>query len=284
MRDNFQKSLDLVLQHEGGFVNHPADPGGATNKGITQAVYDAYRRNQGLSKQSVLHIRNDEVANIYRTQYWNAVRGDDLPAGVDYAVFDYAVNSGAKRAKEELQRTLGGVDVDGQIGDLTLAAVREACSEGTGEEDLILDYCARRTRFLKSLKTYATFGRGWMRRVNGERDGFQINDHGVVDLAILMARDDLTYPLPTVRQAEGKAQEADIATTKDPIKVGTIISTIGVSGQTVISAADQVKPHISEGIIGRAALVVFLALMVAGVALIAWTSYEKIRELKVSRT
>lgn len=159
MKANLENALRLVLKHEGGFVNHPADPGGATNKGVTQKVYDAYRKRKGLGTQSVRGITADEVAEIYKRQYWDTVKGDDLPSGLDYAVFDYAVNSGPRRAIQDLQRELG-VTPDGIVGQLTLAAIA-----GQDVFGLIDRLCARRLRFLRGLKHYKTFGRGWERRV-----------------------------------------------------------------------------------------------------------------------
>ena len=94
MKENFDLALRALLKLEGGYVNHPADPGGATNKGVTQAVYDDWRAARGLMKQSVRLIAPPEVSAIYRKQYWDAVSGDKLPSGLDYAVFDFAVNSG----------------------------------------------------------------------------------------------------------------------------------------------------------------------------------------------
>lgn len=191
---NYKPSLSLVLAHEGGFVNHPKDPGGATNKGVTQAVYDSYRKLKGLPLQSVKFIVSDEVAEIYQKQYWRQVKGDDLPAGLDYAVFDFGVNSGVSRAVRYLQRLVGVPD-DAIIGNGTLSAVYEAARKD--EEKLIATYCANRLAFLKSLATFATFGKGWTRRVVGYQAGIQKTDSGVLDYAIYMARDDLTFALPT---------------------------------------------------------------------------------------
>lgn len=159
MRENLEAALRQVLVHEGGYVNHPADPGGATNQGVTQRVYDAYRTRKGLKPQSVRGISPDEVATIYKRQYWDAVKGDDLPAGLDYAVFDYAVNSGPKQAILDLQRVLG-VTADGIIGNVTLAAISDADAFA-----VIDDLCARRMAFLRRLKHWPTFGRGWSHRV-----------------------------------------------------------------------------------------------------------------------
>lgn len=160
---NFDRALSLVLVHEGGYVNHPADPGGATNKGITQATYNAWRKSRGLATRSVKSITNAEVATIYRNNYWNAIRGDDLPSGVDYMAFDFAVNSGPRRSAQYLQRVVG-VDDDGKIGPVTLAAV--AKHDAVSVINLVLD---RRLAWLKTLTTWKTFGKGWSNRIAGVR-------------------------------------------------------------------------------------------------------------------
>lgn len=187
---NFKPSLTLVLSHEGGYVNHPKDPGGATDKGITQRVYDAYRRLNGLKVQSVAKITLGEAAAIYKQQYWNAILADRLPVGVDYAAFDFAVNSGVGRAVRYLQLCVG-VAVDGHLGNVTILAINEA-----SPQELILNLCSRRMGFLKSLDTYATFGRGWRRRVIGNQDGAQHDDIGVIDYAMNMAGANMILPKP----------------------------------------------------------------------------------------
>ncbi|WP_246677573.1 glycosyl hydrolase 108 family protein [Mesorhizobium sp. B2-3-12] len=108
-----------MLAHEGGYSNHPADPGGATMKGVTQRVYDGYRKSKGLSTRSVKGIQTAELNEIYDRQYWDAVKGDLLPAGVDYVVFDGAVNSGPGRSIMWLQQALrpaykGPIDLHGR--------------------------------------------------------------------------------------------------------------------------------------------------------------------------
>lgn len=158
MENNFNKCLKLVLLSEGSFVNHPADPGGATNKGVTQAVYDDWRNNAGQPKQSVRHITDAEVSAIYRRNYWDKVRGDDLPCGLDYAVFDFAVNSGVSRAARYLQACVGTAQ-DGVVGPKTIATI-------TDTAETIHALCERRRSFLMQLPTFPTFGRGWMRRIN----------------------------------------------------------------------------------------------------------------------
>lgn len=163
MRDNYAASLAAVLVHEGGYVNHPRDPGGATNKGVTQRVYDDFRQRKGLPPRSVRSLEQSEVEAIYRKQYWDTVKGDELPKGVDYCVFDFAVNSGTHRASRYLQRAVGAAE-DGQIGPVTLKAVN-AMEPGC----LIDGICNARMTFLKGLSTFDVFGKGWTRRVEDVR-------------------------------------------------------------------------------------------------------------------
>lgn len=159
MDRNFQRSLSLVLKWEGGFVNHPKDPGGATNKGITLATFRRYVKRNG-TVDDLKRITDAQVSTVYRKQYWDAVKGDDLPSGVDYAVFDFAVNSGPARAAKYLQAAVG-VTQDGKIGPVTIAAAR-----GMNAADLVAAICAKRMAFLKGLRTWPTFGKGWTNRVN----------------------------------------------------------------------------------------------------------------------
>lgn len=161
---SFAPALARVLAHEGGYSNHPADPGGPTMRGITQKVYDAFRRAAGTPLRPVRGIAEDELRAIYRRQYWDAVRADDLPPGLDYCVFDAAVNSGPAQAAKWLQRALG-VTADGQVGALTLDAARAA----PDLRRVIDDMCARRLVMLRALKTWPVFGIGWARRVGDVR-------------------------------------------------------------------------------------------------------------------
>jgi lysozyme family protein len=154
--------LKLVLAHEGGYVDHPKDPGGATNKGITIATFRRYVKRDG-TKDDLRRISDADVARIYKRHYWDAVRGDDLPDGLDYATFDFAVNSGTGRAPKYLQRVLG-VAQDGVIGPATLKAAHAA-----NVPFAIDQLCDDRMAFLRSLKTFSTFGRGWTSRVSGVR-------------------------------------------------------------------------------------------------------------------
>lgn len=160
MKDNFQNSLALVLINEGGFVNHPRDPGGATNCGVTQKVYDHFRAEENLPIRSVKFINTVEIGMIYKHDYWGPVHADELPYGIDYCVFDFGVNSGPGRAIRALQRALGVKD-DGFLGPRSYAALA-----ASNHDDVIEKICADRMGFLERLPTWEIFGDGWKHRVN----------------------------------------------------------------------------------------------------------------------
>ena len=155
MKENYPQALKQVLKYEGGYVDHPKDPGGPTNKGITQAVYDAWQKKNGLPTQSVRNISDAAVAAIYKQQYWDAISGDDLPSGVDFAVFDFAVNSGVSRAAKYLQAVVG-VTQDGQIGPQTIQATKTYVAMAVTN---------KRLSFMQSLAIWSTFGKGWSARI-----------------------------------------------------------------------------------------------------------------------
>lgn len=167
MKTNYNYIIDQVLVSEGGYVDHPSDPGGATNMGITHRTLAAWRNISPytkLPKSEIKNLGNVEAKAIYRQNYWNAVRGDDLPSGLDYAVFDFGVNSGPSRAIIALQRLLGVAD-DGVMGPLTI----KAANDNKDLKTLINRYQDDRLRFLKSLSTFGVFGKGWSSRVERVR-------------------------------------------------------------------------------------------------------------------
>lgn len=157
-RSNFDACMAEVFRHEGGFVNHPRDPGGATNLGVTHATLRAWR-GRPVSVEDVRNLSRDEAKAIYRARYWDAVRGDELPVGLDLVTFDPAVNSGPARGARWLQKALG-VTADGRVGPITVDAAQQAAPVAT-----IKDACKRRMGFLRGLRTWDAFGRGWSRRV-----------------------------------------------------------------------------------------------------------------------
>lgn len=155
---SFPAALAHVLKYEGGWADHPRDPGGATMKGVTLATYSAWLK-RPATKAELKAIPDVHLNTIYRQNYWGAIRGDDLPAGVDLVVFDFAVNSGPGRAAKHLQMALG-IPVDGAIGPVTLQHARAADPRAVIEQ-----VTGQRLAFLKSLPTWPTFGRGWGARV-----------------------------------------------------------------------------------------------------------------------
>lgn len=161
--ERFARCLEHVLAAEGGYADHPRDPGGATKYGITHKTLARWRKISPwwqLPKSAVQQLSRGEAGLIYRSIYWTRVRGADLPAGLDLALFDYAVNSGPVRAIKALQ-TILGVKADGWIGPLTLGALK-----GRPIGPLIAALCDSRLSFLQRLAIFATFGRGWSRRVS----------------------------------------------------------------------------------------------------------------------
>lgn len=159
---NFTEALEHVLKHEGGFVNHPKDPAGITNLGVTIAVWEEWVGRKSSEKE-MRSLTPEMVAPLYKQKYWDRVKADDLPSGVNYAVFDAGVNSGTGRAAKWLQEAVGAIP-DGAIGEKTLAKVKAHDADA-----LVNAYCDNRLNFLKGLKTFDTFGKGWTRRVEEVR-------------------------------------------------------------------------------------------------------------------
>lgn len=155
----FETCLPLILVHEGGYVDNKHDNGGATNLGVTQATLAAWR-DHPVTKADVKALTPAIVAPIYEANFWKACAADRMPDGLDYALFDFAVNSGPGRAKKYLQLA-AGVAADGAIGPATLAAVFKI-----GPREMIKRLTAKRQDFLKALSDYVHFGPGWWRRVN----------------------------------------------------------------------------------------------------------------------
>jgi lysozyme family protein len=158
MKANFDAALAQVLKSEGGYVNNPKDPGGMTNLGCTRAVWEEYVGHP-VSEADMRALTPALVGPLYKRKYWDKVAGDQLPSGLDYAVFDAAINSGPGRAAKWLQE-LVGVTADGAIGPGTLAAVGKIPTQ-----TLIAHYNDKRLQFLESLPQWDTFGKGWGNRV-----------------------------------------------------------------------------------------------------------------------
>ena len=162
MRENFAASLANVLRHEGGFVKHPADPGGATNKGITLASYSKFLA-KDATEEELKAIPDRHVEVIYGRDYWGKVAADELPSGLDYCVFDMAVNSGPSRAIKLLQNLVGATP-DGVFGPATKRLV-QIWYQDRGAANCIAAYNAARQHYVESLPTFSAFGKGWIRRI-----------------------------------------------------------------------------------------------------------------------
>lgn len=159
MKSNFDKALAAVLHHEGGFVHILSDPGGMTNLGCTKTTWEEWVGHP-VDEKTMRALTPADVAPLYKRKYWEKIKGDELPNGIDYAVFDAAINSGPGRAVKWLQGCVGA-DMDGALGPKTLALVTAA-----NQKELVEDYAKRRLSFLTDLPTWSTFGKGWNRRVS----------------------------------------------------------------------------------------------------------------------
>jgi len=182
----YDEALRRLLAHEGGYTNHPSDPGGPTKFGIALADYRRYIKPDATAAD-VRAMSVDQAKAIYRKRYWDAQRCDELPAGLDYSIFDYGVNSGIGRSGRVLRRVVGLPDTTHAVTDEVLRAVakRDPKALATAIND-------ERLRFLKSLKTWPVFGRGWGRRV-AEVKAFSLKlaEHTVV------ANAPAKHPMPT---------------------------------------------------------------------------------------
>jgi lysozyme family protein len=158
MISNWQKSFELMLKSEGGYVNNPADPGGMTNLGVTKATWENWVGRES-DEAEMRGLTPEKVEPLYKKKYWDAVRGDELPMGLDYLMFDFAVNAGAGRAIKTLQ-TAVGVTPDGGFGPMTMAAV-----QAVDPNELIERFSQAKEDFYRSLNTFPTFGKGWLNRV-----------------------------------------------------------------------------------------------------------------------
>lgn len=162
MKANSERAIRLILQHEGGFVDHPSDPGGATNRGVTLETFRRYVK-PGGTVADLRAMSEDTAVMVFKRHYWDAVEADRLPSGLDYAVADFAVNSGPGRAARVLQAIVG-VPVDGVIGPVTLRAASRPDAVG-----LVAQVCDRRLLFMQSLSNWRVFKNGWTARVSDVR-------------------------------------------------------------------------------------------------------------------
>lgn len=254
----FEKLNAKLLQHEGGYVDHPRDPGGATNYGITQATLSAWRGKR-VSKSDVRNLTVAEALRIYRARYWDTVQGDLLPAGVDYAVFDFAVNSGPARAAKYLQRIVGA-SPDGIIGPMTHRAIKNS---GLIARQIAEKLCDARLAFMKRLRTWGTFGKGWGRRVSEVRRvsaSLAVNPIEAMETDFESVYVDADEPTRTA-----KARVEDTAAWKTPEGLATATTVVSGLGGTISQSSVILQ--------GAFALVFVLAAAAVGYYLL-----KKVRE------
>lgn len=225
------QSIARTLVYEGGKVDNPKDPGGRTNQGVTQSTFNAYLREKNQPQRDVYTITAAEVADIYTVHYWNAIKGDQLPAGLDFCVYDAAVNSGPGRAGIWLQQSLGTAykgPYDGLVGLKTLQAITDFGTEDT----LIEGYCSRRLGTLQKLSTWKTFGKGWSARIAN-----------VQKAAIAMEGSD-EVPHPVDVTSLGGHQKAPINIPPSKISQGVAHATTLATGTGAMASttATQLQP------------------------------------------
>ena len=163
MNMNFDKCMSMLLEHEGGYSDDSRDSGGKTNLGVTKRVYDEFH-GVDATEEEMRGLTKADVTPIYRRNYWDRCKCHDLPSGIDWAVFDFAVNAGTGRAAKTLQRAVGAEE-DGSIGPLTLMLVKK--HESTNVINRMAVY---REEFYRSLSNFDHFGRGWLRRNDETRE------------------------------------------------------------------------------------------------------------------
>jgi lysozyme family protein len=226
MQENYANLEARELVFEGGLVNNPKDPGGLTNKGVTQATYNSWRARQRQRPQSVALISAEEVAAIYKGDYWDRVDGDELPAGVDFCMFDASINSGVGGATEWAQAVLG-LPTDGDFGPKTRAAIL-----AEDPEVFVKDFCSRRLGTLKRLNTWGTFGNGWSARIaNVQRTSLAMIQQG-----------ELPDPI-AVHTIGGhtKAKPGDVPVNKTRVVAAHITTAGGAVGTAASAAASQIQ-------------------------------------------
>jgi lysozyme family protein len=268
----FERALPRVLVHEGGFSDHPKDPGGATMKGVTQRVFTEYLTANGQPSRDVRTITDAELQAIYRKRYWDQAKCDRLAPGVSYVVFDGSVNSGVAQSVKWLQRALQGMGlyqgaIDGIIGQGTILA-----AGGVNDNDaLIARIIERREAFLRSLTTFKTFGKGWLSRIANVKATGQAWATGSVGPAVSYA------PGGEAKAFLSSAKPAPALAVADASTGGGIGS--GTLAATLQQVQDQLAPFsYSSELIGKVVvglIIVSATLTVGGLAYRWWAARRK---------
>lgn len=273
---DFDLALPKVLIHEGGYSNHPKDPGGATMKGVTQRVYDDYRKTKRLPPRAVKNISNDEIRDIYKRRYWDMFKGDDMPLGVAYVVFDGAVNSGVGQSVKWLQRALQPGytgPIDGLVGDGTIRAINDTLNK----QALIDKICDQRMAFLRALKIWSTFKTGWTRRVADVREQGKAWSDGAGHRNFIDAADDVA-----IEEVETPKALASNVAEAPPVAPGDAAAYGGGVAATISQAIGQLQalqgiPSVQHWIMWLT--IAGVVVSVAGFAYRFWAARRK-KEIK----
>lgn len=196
----FRRCDAVTAAWEGGYVDHPKDPGGATDRGVTQGTFDNWRRSQGLALKPVKGVSADEAEALFASMFWDQLRCETLAVGVDLATYDAGVNSGVSRARKWLMASIGG-----------------------DPADTVKKICAKRLGFMQALAIWKTFGKGW---------GLRVADIQAKGVAWALAASG-SGAVATGLQLEAAAKQK-AATTQNRAAAGT-----GVAGGGAGVGADQ---------------------------------------------
>lgn len=275
MANAFEACHAVTHRWEKGYADHPKDPGGPTQDGVTQAVYDAWRLRAGHGRRHVRHSTEAERLEIYREQYWHAVRGEYLPPGIDLAVYDFAVNSGPTRAIRYLQAALG-VTVDGHIGAITLKAARDSWERGEAKL-VVMRIMEGREKFLRGLKTFGTFGKGWMNRLEdvGREARRRVDTSRQIGPA--------ATKVPARERSAGDSYAPDKAATAPANPAGRaktaseIAVATGTIGGAAAAGAAEAKDLMGDLVSPLVLLVIVIMVMVAAGA-VAWIASREAKE------
>lgn len=291
MRQNFQKAHKIILGYEGGNVDNPKDPGGRTSRGVTQRVYSAYRMKIGKTPQDVYKATDAEVHAIYRQQYWDVCKCDDLPSGIDLIVYNASVNSGPKRAYKLLQASLNRASnaqlaVDGTPGMISV----QAASNAPDHDLVVVEFGRKYQAFYQSLSTFKTFGKGWTRRnsnvtkIGAAWAAGSIGPKPV--LAAAMSGPGAKPPTETVGYGMGiKATDEDIPEPTVSAGQGNVVTG---SGTVAAGGVEAIQSNLMQANQTLEPLSYYMdyvqyacvALIVAGVIL---TAYATWRQFKIKR-
>lgn len=228
-RENFDPWYRQAREYERGKDDDKRDPGGRTAEGITQREFDVYNAKLGRPQRDVWTITDNEVRIFYK-MYWDRIRGDELPGGIDFVTADTSLNSGPSQSAKFLQRALKMNNVDGEIGPATIAA---AANPDHDNDAIVADFCGRRLAFMKGLKTWDHFGKGWSARVANSLKYGQALATGSVP------------PDPVILRKLGGAAKASPLSIKQPLIPVTATQVgngVGLIGSTASTIASQAQP------------------------------------------